>query len=115
MEIPIYLGGEPCGRLTLEKQGSMTLLRGEMEDPGRLVRLYVYGEGEGYLGVPQPEGGKLVLCRRLTPREMARLPENPKYAGEKGRVPKARPAPLSPQPQREKRHVIWQGGKPHYF
>ena len=111
MEIPIYIDGRETGTLRIEPRGGYTLLRGELENPGRLVRLRIYGEGEAYLGVPQPEGGRLIFCRKLTAREMGRLPRRPEYAAETRQdAPGA--APEEPLP---KRHVLWQGGRPYFF
>ena len=39
MDIPIYTDGRETGRLRMDKEGGHTVIRGEMEDPGRLVRL----------------------------------------------------------------------------
>ncbi len=114
MEIPIYIDGAAAGRLFLEKQGCCTLIRGEMKDPGRLVRLYIYGEGESYLGVPQPEGGRLIFRRKLTPRETGALPRRPEYAAEH-RQECSIPAEVKADEPEEKRHVLWQGGRPYYF
>ena len=114
MEIPIYIDGRRAGALAMERHGSYTLLRGELEDPGRLVRLCLYGEGEVYLGVPQPEGDKLVLCRKLTPREMSRFPRHPAYAAERRMAEEPAPVPAPEEPG-EKRHVLWQGGRPYFF
>ena len=88
MDIPIYIDGRETGRLRMEKEGGHTLLRGEMEDAGRLVRLKIFGEREAYLGIPQPEGGRLVFCKKLTPREMAGFPKCPEYAAEERRKPR---------------------------
>lgn len=111
MEIPIFIDDRKAGVLHMERRGSWTLLRGEMENPGRLVRLCLYGEREVYLGVPQPEGERLVYCRRFTPREMCAFPRCPEYAAEHRRQ---RNEP-SPEPAEEKRHVVWMGGKPYFF
>ena len=111
MDIPIYIGGEEAGRLTLEKRGALTEFRAELADPGRVVRLYVFGEREAYLGVPAPEEetGRLRLIRRLSPSELRRFPRVPEYAGECPRAPEPEPWPG------RKRHVLWHGGKPHFF
>lgn len=109
MEIPIYIDGAPAGTLTMEKRGAFVWLQGDMADPGRLVRLYIYGEREAYLGVPLPEDGRLRLLRRLSPTEAARLPRRAEYVAET-RLEKETP----PEPG-GKRHVLWHGGRPHFF
>lgn len=113
MTIPIYIDGEKTGSLRVEACGCCTLLRGELKNPGRLVRLTVYGEGEMYLGVPQPEGGRLLLCRKLTPREMRRFPRRPQYAAEMRRSAHET-EPEAGEPDLP-RHVLWQGGRAYYF
>lgn len=126
MDIPIYIDGRETGRLRMDKEGGHTVIRGEMEDPGHLVRLYLFGDGEGYLGIPQPEGGRLRFCRKLTPRERSRLPLNPAYAAEERLAPAPSPEPepkpeSEPEPKPERgenspaRHVVWMGGKAYYF
>lgn len=111
MDIPIYIGETETGRLAIEKRGALTVMRAELQDPGRVVRLYVFGEREAYLGVPAPEGegGRLVLTRRLSPSELRRFPKFPEYAGECPRLPASEPGPG------RKRHVLWHGGKPYFF
>ncbi len=112
MEIPIYIdgSGEAAGTLRICRRNGI-LLDGRLPDPGRVVRLRVYGEREFYLGVPVPAGdgtGTLRLTRRLTPSEARRFPQKPAYAGERP-LPRAEPAP---EPARR---VLWLGGRPHYF
>lgn len=110
MEMPIYIDGERAGTLTMEKRGAVTCLRGDMADPGRVVRLYLFGEREVYLGVPVPEEGRLRLYKRVTPNDMRRFPRLPEYAAEEP-LSREEPAP----PAGRKCHVLWHGGKPHFF
>lgn len=110
MEIPIYIDGAPAGSLTVEKRGAITWFRGDMEDPGRVVRLYLFGEREAYLGVPIPEEGRLRLLRRVTPSELRRFPRLPEYAAEE---PLCREEAKAPEAR--KLHVLWHGGRPHFF
>ncbi len=109
MELPIYIDGAPAGTLTVEKRGAFIWLRGDMVDPGRVVRLYLYGEREAYLGVPLPEEGRLRLLRRVSPTEAARLPRRAEYAAE------TRLEPEKPTEPGKKRYVVWHGGRPYYF
>ncbi len=106
MRIPIFLDGAEAGRLFLRREGPWTEIDARMPDPGRVLRLTLYGEGEFYLGVPVPEGDGLRLYRRLTAAEAKALPEHPAYAAEH---PIAPPEPAAP------RHVLWMGGRAYYF
>lgn len=114
MEIPIYIDGRQAGALRMEKSGAYTVLHGDMEDVGRLVRLYVFGEREMYLGIPEPEEGRLVLLRRLTAGEMRPFPKRPEYVAEHRRKEKK-----TEKKEEGKgdafRHILWQGGKPYFF
>ena len=117
MQIPIYIDGSREGTLTIQRQGPVTVMEADMRDVGRVVRLSVYGEKCGYLGVPEPEGGRLRLVRRFSPLDMTRFPQSPRYAAEKPMDRKtAAPAPQKPaEEQPVRRHVLWMGGKPYYF
>ena len=101
---PLILDSEARGTLQVEKKGLITEFRARCPDPGRLVRLSVFGEGkEGYLGVMEPEGGELRLCRKLSRSAMAAFPETIAYASEAGRSGRpdaALPLPDSPGPSR---------------
>lgn len=105
MELPIIIDEKRAGTLAVQKQGGAVVLTARLRDPGRVVRLTLYGERELYLGVPEPEGGYLTLTKKLTPAEAKRFPQKPEYAAER-RVESRKPA---------RAHVIWLGGKPHYF
>ena len=120
-QIPIYIDGKKEGTLTIQRQGAATVMRAELRDVGRVVRLNVYGEKTGYLGVPAPEDGRLRLVRRLSPMEMDRFPRRPEYAGDRP-IERDRPAekqkkepPQGDLPQGIGRHVLWMGGKPYFF
>lgn len=90
---PIHINGENKGTLTVTAEGLATVFDARCEDPGRLVRLSVYGEGkEGYLGVMEPENGALVLRRRMSRSAMTDFPETVEYAAEAGGAAVA-PAP----------------------
>ena len=124
MVLPIYIDGKKEGELTVEHRGAATVMRAELRDVGRVVRLAVYGEkGEraGYLGVPEPAGGRLRLTRRFSPLEMGRFPQRLKYAAEVGEARREKPpeeAEKQPEgefPQGIGRRVLWMGGKPYFF
>lgn len=98
--VPIRLDGETRGELSVTGEGLLTRFDARCADPGRLVRLSVYGEGrEGYLGVMEPENGALSLHRKLSRAERADFPERIEYAAEAGETKTAskgaRPAPQS--------------------
>ena len=58
---PIMIDGEHAGTLTVARRGLLTEFTARCADPGRLLRLSVYGGGrEGYLGVMAPEGGEYI-------------------------------------------------------
>ncbi len=121
MLIPIYIDGRQQGQLTVERQGAATVMRADLNDVGRVVRLKVFGERTGYLGVPVPEEGRLRLTKRLSPAEMACFPQRPEYAAEKP-MDREKPAPqlektrpAGPEDPPEGRHIVWMGGKPHFF
>lgn len=96
MRLPVILAGEEQGSLTIEQQGLLTEFSARCADPGRLVRLSVYGGGrEGYLGVMVPENGELTLCKHLSRRAVADFPEKLEYAAEAGMAS----APPVPEPK----------------
>ena len=115
MELPIYFDGRQTGTLTVRRRKDGGLcLDSLLEDPGRVVRLRVFGEREFYLGVPVPEGeaGTLRLVRRLSPGETRRFPRKPEFAGERT---EDRPSPSEEPAEPPKRRVLWLGGRPYYF
>ena len=122
MVIPIYIDGKKEGELTIGHRGAATVMQADMRDVGRVVRLTVYGEKEGYLGVPEPAEGRLRLTRRFSPMEMSRFPQRPEYAADRPmqgtRVPEKGSAEEKPRgdcPQGVGRRVLWMGGKPYFF
>lgn len=91
---PVRLDGEDRGSLTVRRDGLATVFEARCADPGRLVRLAVYGPGgEGYLGVMAPENGELRLRRRLTRAALSDFPGVIEYAGEAGAGKSPAPAP----------------------
>ena len=117
MQIPVYIDGKQEGTLTIEHEDAATVMDARLRDVGRVVRLTVFGDGEGYLGIPEPEeAGQLRLVRRLSANDMRAFPTAPEYAADRRLTAgkKLDPAP-KPQPEKSGRHVIWHGGKPYYF
>lgn len=98
MDVPIKIDDRETGRLSIRQEGPYTVFEGRSEDPGRLLRLSVYGAGqEGKLGVMMPEKGVLGIRKRLSRAELRNFPERIDYAGESG----ARLAPPPPPPSAE--------------
>lgn len=111
---PIRLNGEETGTLTVTPRGLTTEFTARCADPGRLIRLSVYGEAaEGYLGVMEPVGGALYLCRRFSRAAMAGFPEKIEYAAESGKAytPTPPPAETPARPRGrnrpQQRDVVW--------
>ncbi len=94
---PILIDGRSAGTLRV-RRGLLTEFDARCDDPGRLLRLSVYGGGrEGYLGVMEPAGDGLRLCRRLSRAAMAGFPETVEYAAESGqKPPEAEDEPAKP-------------------
>lgn len=108
MKVPIVIDGQETGKLEIEREGSYTLFRGRCADPGRLLRLSVYGDGrEGYIGVMMPEGGSVTVKKRYSRFDLRSFPETVEYAGEAGRLPEKRAEPekaaceVPPEPPEE--------------
>ena len=98
MNVPILIDGQETGKLEICREGNYTLFRGRCADPGRLLRLSVYGgEKEGYIGVMMPEGGVVTVTKRCSRYELRNYPETIEYAGEAGQPPKKRETEPSPE------------------
>lgn len=96
-QYPLMLDGQVKGGLTVTREGLNTVFAARCEDPGRLVRLSVYGGGkEGYLGVMTPERGVLRLTRQISRAGMTGFPETIEYAAEAGRTLPAEKAEEKP-------------------
>ena len=111
---PIRWDGQVHGKLRLREEGVFTVFEGECEDPGTLVRLWVYGEKtKGYLGLMEPAEGKLRLTRRLSPLTMRDLPPDIRYAAPEGSDTPPGPAhqtavPAAPDaPQERDTDLLW--------
>lgn len=116
MQIPVYIDGKQEGTLSIEREDAATVMDARLRDVGRVVRLTVFGDGEGYLGIPEPEEGQLRLVRRLSAKDMRDFPTTPEYAAERRLTGAKTPRPAAkPQPVMSGRRVIWHGGKPYYF
>ena len=99
MDYPILIGGERAGTLRESRSGLYTLFEaGLPEDPGGLVRLYVHGGGRSaYLGLLTPDGGGLVLRRRLSALERRALPAEIAFASDAAEASDAPEASAAPE------------------
>ena len=90
---PVLIEGRERGRLTVTKQGLMTVFEAECEDAGGVLRLSVYGEREGYLGVMVPdEDGALRLKKSLSRSALMPFPKKISHAAKSGMaIEEARP------------------------
>lgn len=82
---PLILDGGEAGTLTVSRDGLYWVFDARSAPRAELVRLSVFGEdGEGYLGVMEPCGEKLVLTKRLSRNALAGFPTAITHAGERG-------------------------------
>ena len=87
MEYPFIYSGSVFGTLTVTESGLFTVFELITQYTPEILRVYVRGGGKSfYLGIPEPRGKGLYLCRRLSKREMLAVPESIEYAscGERG-------------------------------
>lgn len=111
MQLPIYIGRETVGELSLEREGRFWLARARLRDQKRVLRLFLYGKGEPvYLGIPEPRGGEMVLDKKLPA-----LPAELEYCAEKPRTAAAKETPTAPTAPPKIRRRVWMGGRPYYF
>ncbi|MCD7844307.1 MAG: hypothetical protein LUG57_00300 [Oscillospiraceae bacterium] len=98
MEIPIYIDGQREGTVSISHEGSVTVLDAALRDVGRVVRLRLFGDGEGYLGVPEPKEGRLRLTKRVPPWSCAGSRPSPNT------LPRAEHSPGRSQRQSQSRN-----------
>lgn len=108
LDYPVYIDGENAGTLRAEQRGLYTRFSARFPDPGRLLRICVYGGGKSaLLGVAMPENGELVLERSFSRRAMESFPAEIEYAAPEGEEPKkSEPAP-EPEPAAGEPELIW--------
>ena len=87
---PAYLPDGRAGELRVFSQGLLTVFEIRTPPHDALVRMSVYGEREGYLGVLQPGADGLTLTRRFSRQALSGFPSHithaaPAGAGERGR------------------------------
>ena len=81
MKYPLYIDGIEKGTLTVTQDKLHLVFNAECEYTQKLVRLSVFGKGESaYIGVMEPKGNKLVLCRRKSRNELSHFPRPIEYA-----------------------------------
>lgn len=81
---PVFIDATQCGSLNVSTDGLMTKLEATCRHSEQLVRLYIFGGGKSaYLGVMQPQNGKLCITKRLSRAQMRELPDKIEYASNK--------------------------------
>lgn len=84
-EYPIIIEGKETGYISVEEKGIMTEFYARCRDEGRILRLSLFGECEGYLGVMTPDGGgNMLLKKRMSRAAMSDFPKQIECAGESG-------------------------------
>lgn len=82
---PIILSGTESGELSVTRDGLYWVFDAKCDPQPELVRLSVFGEsGEGYLGVMEPCGDRLVLTKRLSRAALSGFPSTITHAGKCG-------------------------------
>ena len=83
MKYPIYIDGTEKGTLTVTQDKLHLVFSAECEYTPKLIRLSVFGNGSSaYLGVMEPRGNKLILCRRKSRSELRNFPTPIEYAAD---------------------------------
>lgn len=84
---PVIIDGVECGSLEVRKEGAFTVFKAGCAMHPEVIRLSVYGGGkEGYLGVPVPRDGMLVLEKKFSPSAVREFPEHIELASLAGGV-----------------------------
>lgn len=82
-KIPLRLEGEVRGEVRVYPEGLHTVFEAVCPPAGRMVRLWLHGDGgKIYLGVMEPRGGRLHLRRAFTRMELEAFPKPIRWAGE---------------------------------
>lgn len=101
----------PAGKLTVTPEGAYLHFHAEAPQAPGLLRLWLSGGGNcESLGLMEPHGGKLVLDRRLSRRELCRFPAQIECAELAEQRPSGVPA-REPEtvPASDPSDVIWRG------
>lgn len=101
----------PAGKLTVTPEGAYLRFHAEAPQAAGLLRLWLSGCGRcESLGLMEPRGGKLVLDRRLSRRELCRFPAQIERAELAEQRPSGAPArEPEPAPSHDASDVIWRG------
>ena len=87
-EYPVVLDGETVGTLSVTRDGLLWVYDVRCTAPEGLVRLSVYGEKEGYLGVLLPDGrGGAGLRKCFTRTAHETMPQHIRYVSRAGEQP----------------------------
>lgn len=102
MEYPVYVPGMPDGVLLVTKDGLYTVFEARLPFSPQLLRLWLHGGGESAcLGVLEPRGQELYLRRRLSRRQLDKLPANIEYATNSAPEEKPEEEPAEKVPEEE--------------
>ena len=101
----------PVGKLTVTPEGAYLRFHAEAPQAAGLLRLWLSGCGRcESLGLMEPRGGRLVLDRRLSRRELCRFPAQIERAELAEQRPSGAPArEPEPAPSHDASDVIWRG------
>ena len=101
----------PAGKLTVTPEGAYLHFHAEAPQAPGLLRLWLSGGGKcERLGLMEPHGGRLVLDRRLSRRELCRFPAQIERAELAEQRPSGVPVQESePVPAHAPSDVIWRG------
>ena len=81
---PVKADGNDIGEIEVYKSGLLTVFDAKCRDIGGVLRLSVYGDGEGYLGVMMPDGDTLRLVKKFSRAAMIGFPSTITHAGPSG-------------------------------
>ena len=83
---PIMSGGAEIGELRVAQSGLLVSFEGSCLDEGEIMRLSVYGECEGYLGVMLPDvnTGLLKISKKLSRAALHDFPRKIEHCGPAG-------------------------------
>ena len=101
---PIIIDGRETGELEVSREGLFWSFEGTSQMNDGIIRLSVFGEdGEGYLGVMEPQDMRLWLKKKLSRNATSGFPTRITHAGEPGT---ATFAPLKKEEAPEEAHPL---------
>ena len=113
MDYPVYVDGVRRGTLTVTQEGLRTRFTASCEMTAKIIRLRVFGEGiSAYLGVPCPEGDRMVFSKVYTKNELRTFPQNIEYAAD---AEKKTEADKTKWVMSTKGCLVWDDGREKYI